>query len=511
MTRQLQFSNNASSRLAANITSSATSLSVTPGDGAEFPSLSAGQFFMATLVKSDGTTEVVKVTARTTDTFTVVRAAEAVAGTTLSYAFTAGDKIEARLTAESLGTELSRLDAAAYISATNKTANYTVVETDISSLVRMDTGGGSRTVTLPSIASLTQDFDVIVSKVTSDANTLTITRASTDTINGAATYVLYSQFQSAWLIADRTNNTWTVITSANTGNNVIVDPFTGDGVTTAFTLSGDPISKNNTALFIGGVYQNKASYTLSGTTITPGGTVANGVTIEVVWAQPLIIGVPSDGSVTTAKIGDAAVTTGKIADASVTTAKIPDANITAAKIASGAAVTNIGYTPVDVASLSGQVAFFAGSTAPAGWIKANGALVSRTTYAALFAAIGTTFGVGDGSTTFNLPDLRGEFPRGWDDGRGVDSGRAFGSAQLDQMQTITGSLTQTSGVSLLQSNATGAGALSTSGTANRWSGLTSAAPQPADKISFNSANSPSARAGTETRGRNIALLACIKF
>lgn len=78
---------------------------------------------------------------------------------------------------------------------------------------------------------------------------------------------------------------------------------------------------------------------------------------------------------------------------------------------------------------AGLVSSFARSSAPSGWLKANGAAVSRTTYAALFAAIGTTFGAGNGSTTFNLPDMRGEFVRGWDDARGVDSGRAFGSFQ----------------------------------------------------------------------------------
>lgn len=82
----------------------------------------------------------------------------------------------------------------------------------------------------------------------------------------------------------------------------------------------------------------------------------------------------------------------------------------------------------------GDVAYFARNTAPSGYIKANGAAVSRTTYAALFAAIGTTFGNGDGSTTFNVPDLRGYFPRGFDDGRGVDSGRTFGSNQSHAVQ-----------------------------------------------------------------------------
>lgn len=83
---------------------------------------------------------------------------------------------------------------------------------------------------------------------------------------------------------------------------------------------------------------------------------------------------------------------------------------------------------------SGAVLYFAGRTAPAGWLKANGAAVSRTAYAALFAAIGTTYGAGDGRSTFNLPDLRGEFLRGWDDGRGVDTPRPMGSAQVDAVR-----------------------------------------------------------------------------
>lgn len=54
------------------------------------------------------------------------------------------------------------------------------------------------------------------------------------------------------------------------------------------------------------------------------------------------------------------------------------------------------------------------SSAPAGWLLANGQAVSRTTYADLYNAIGTTFGAGDGSTTFNVPDFRGRFPVGVD-------------------------------------------------------------------------------------------------
>lgn len=80
---------------------------------------------------------------------------------------------------------------------------------------------------------------------------------------------------------------------------------------------------------------------------------------------------------------------------------------------------------------AGTVNAFAGAVAsiPEGYLLCNGGAVSRTVYADLFRAIGTTYGVGNGTTTFNLPDLRGEFIRGLDNGRGVDFGRTLGSAQ----------------------------------------------------------------------------------
>jgi microcystin-dependent protein len=74
-------------------------------------------------------------------------------------------------------------------------------------------------------------------------------------------------------------------------------------------------------------------------------------------------------------------------------------------------------------------------TPPSGWLLCDGSAVSRTTYAALFAVIGTTFGSGDGSTTFNLPDMRGRIPLGQDDMGGVSANRVT-NAQAD---TIGGS------------------------------------------------------------------------
>lgn len=91
---------------------------------------------------------------------------------------------------------------------------------------------------------------------------------------------------------------------------------------------------------------------------------------------------------------------------------------------------------------SGGVLAFARSSAPAGWLVADGSAVSRTTYIDLFNAIGTTFGSGNGTTTFNLPNIQGAVVRGWNgSGSGVDTGRAFGSMQQPQNQQHTHGLT----------------------------------------------------------------------
>lgn len=149
-------------------------------------------------------------------------------------------------------------------------------------------------------------------------------------------------------------------------------------------------------------------------------------------------------------------------------------------------VMRSGQTP------AGAVEYFAMPIAPSGWLKANGAAVSRTTYADLFAAIGTTFGAGDGVNTFGLPDLRGEFLRGHDDGRGVDSGRIFGGAQLAFAGSITVSTATAS--------------------------ITAGSIPVMDSITINGStwnDNTAAQVVNVTPGdacpRNVAMLACIKY
>jgi microcystin-dependent protein len=113
---------------------------------------------------------------------------------------------------------------------------------------------------------------------------------------------------------------------------------------------------------------------------------------------------PGDGTVTAAKIVSDAVETTKIANDAVTLAKL-------------AAAVQQALTP------TGSLMPYAGTTAPSGWLLCFGQNVSRSTYAALFAVLGTTYGAGDGSTTFALPDLRGRVIAGQDDMGGTSANR----------------------------------------------------------------------------------------
>lgn len=197
----------------------------------------------------------------------------------------------------------------------------------------------------------------------------------------------------------------------------------------------------------------------------------------------------------------------------------------------------------------GTVQMFARSTPPLGWLKANGAAISRAAYSLLFSSIGTTFGAGDGSTTFNLPDLRGEFIRFWDDARGVDAGRSFGSAQgqatITHTHTFSGTTSDRSAghqhysdfsTGYISADHAHAYDRDTSSGANNHQGGTSFARQPVSTASggvnanhthavqgwaggenvghthtYSGTTAAQPSAGTETRPRNVALLACIRY
>lgn len=159
--------------------------------------------------------------------------------------------------------------------------------------------------------------------------------------------------------------------------------------------------------------------------------------------------------------------------------------------------------------MAGQIAYCAAGVIPSGWLECNGAAISRATYGTLFASIGTNYGAGDGATTFNLPDLRGEFLRGADRGRGVDTGRAVGSAQGDAIRNITGSVYGYAigvGVGNLQPSGAFGATESEAGLVQKGSEYAAAG-----KVILNIDASKVVPTAAENRPRNVAVLTIIKY
>lgn len=150
------------------------------------------------------------------------------------------------------------------------------------------------------------------------------------------------------------------------------------------------------------------------------------------------------------------------------------------------------------------VAFPLDKVAP-GFLELDGSVKSIAAYPDLATFLGTAFNKGDeGAGNFRLPESRGEFLRGWDHGRGVDAGRAIGSYQLDALQNITGQWSAFQATSVGQSHS---GAFQGTGSYSF--------PQPTGSVvngpvSVNFDASRVARTSTETRGRNLAVMWCIK-
>ena len=155
---------------------------------------------------------------------------------------------------------------------------------------------------------------------------------------------------------------------------------------------------------------------------------------------------------------------------------------------------------------AGAVMSFAMEDAPAGWLKCNGDEVSRTEYAALFAAIGTVYGKGDDSTTFNLPDLRGEFIRGWDAGRGVDEGRELGSWQADQNKEHKHYVCAAANGGAILSNSNRNNTISTHANYPSYENYAFASQLLEANCGLSSSSG-----GKETHPRSIALNYCIKY
>lgn len=334
----IKLSNNAFSLLAADITNSALALTVTSGDGDLFPLLGVNEYFYCTLLDLDGNMEIVKVTARTGNLFTIVRAQES----TTAKSFNAGARVELRVTAQSV---LDAVDTAvAGVSLTSLGVFATAAELNV----------------LDGITANTAELNLLDGAVvtTNEINTLSGVTASAGDIN----------------------------------------KLVGLNATTAEL--------------------NK----LAGVTATTSDfNKLTGLTASTTELNKL-----AGATVTTAEIN-------KLSGLTATTAelnKMSGVTVTTTEINRLAGVTSNIQTQINSFATfpAGSVIAYAGLTAPTGWLLCQGQAVSRTTYATLFGVIGSYYGAGNGSTTFNVPDLRGRVVAGKDDMGGVAANRLTGTS-----------------------------------------------------------------------------------
>jgi hypothetical protein len=211
----------------------------------------------------------------------------------------------ASASAASAAAAAASVNGGMYSAVQDKSANYTVTSADAGDLIRVTTTSGVVTITLPVIGSagIADGFKVAIVKWTSDSNSVTITRSGSNTINGVTAYSIGTQYNSATLVADAETGQWFVAPSGIGTANIVLDVFSGNGSQTAFTLANDPGSKNNTFVYVGTAYQQKSSYSLSGAVLTFNSAPAAGTNnIEIAYVQTQAIGVPSDGTVSLAKL-----------------------------------------------------------------------------------------------------------------------------------------------------------------------------------------------------------------
>jgi len=271
----VKYTNNAKSTLASGINSSVTSATV--ADGSIFPALGAGEYFYITF--DDGSNnEIAKVTARSGNTLTIVRAQD----NTTARAFSTGDSAELRVIAAVL-TEIQENIAA-------KSANQTVYSA--------------------TAASNATDYNIGVDPgVEANASVF---------LDGVYQHHDTFSFSGSTLSFDAapTNGTKIEVVVDNLINlqssNLTVDTFTATSGQTAFTLSDAPGGESNVLAFIDGVFQNQASFSLSSNTLTFDTGVVVGRSVTVYIINPVNIGTPSDGTVTSAKLSGNITTPGTL-------------------------------------------------------------------------------------------------------------------------------------------------------------------------------------------------------
>ncbi|MEI6604888.1 MAG: tail fiber protein, partial [Verrucomicrobiota bacterium] len=202
------------------------------------------------------------------------------------------------------------------------------------------------------------------------------------------------------------------VTTAMLANNAVTTSQVSDSAITTSKLAANAVTATQIV-----------DATITTTKIAAGAIMAANLATGAVTSTAIL-----DGAVGSAKMADSAVTSAKIADGAIVTADLADGAITGSKIGSNT-IPLLALVDAVKQSLvpAGTIVAYGGITAPTGWFMCDGTSKSRTTYAALYAAISSAFG-SSSTTEFNVPDLRGRFLRGWDNAAGRDPDRASRTA-----------------------------------------------------------------------------------
>ena len=281
----VKFANKFSTTLSSGINNSVTSLSIASATG--FPTISGGHHAYVTLDNGDGTTvEVVKVTNISGTTLTVTRAQDG----TSAAAFSAGAKVEIRMTSALLQ------------DVKDEGPDDTVLKVD---------QGNNRV----GILNTSPDVSLDVGSAT-DSMHIPVGTTAQRPGSPAAGYFRFNSTETQFEGYD--GSEWGEIGGG--GATKSVTNYSGDGSDTTFTLPSDPLTENNTDVFIDGVYQQKNTYSVSGTTLTFSEAPPNGSSVEVqiISASSISVGSPDDNTVSTVKIQNDAVTYDKIQNVSAT-------------------------------------------------------------------------------------------------------------------------------------------------------------------------------------------------
>ena len=338
----VKFSNNAKTTLSSGITSSATSIAV--ADASVFPSISGSEYFYVTFEDLSGNVEIVKVTAVNSNTLTVVRAQES----TTARAYASGDKAENRLTAGSLNDVSDQTVALTGAGATTVSGtypNFTITSTDNNTTYTVGDGGLTQnnfttalknkldgveaSADVTDSANVTAAGALMDSELTAIASVKALNQGVATTDSPAFTNLTLSGTGSVKVPTGTTaqrdsspaagmfrfNSTTSQFEGYTTGWGEIggggadlnVNTFTGDGSTTAYTISSSPLIAN-TLVYIDGVYQNKSAYSVANDVITFSAAPASASVIEVTAATIAEVSTTSTTFVVTQLTGNGSTT-----------------------------------------------------------------------------------------------------------------------------------------------------------------------------------------------------------